>query len=172
MIANQLVPKGGSTITNLFKSPPTGSQVFKFHPATGGYVFLQFVDGAWEGDDRAMSLHPGEGVFFSTPHPYTHTFVGEILANSAVPLIQGYSVISSALPISGSLPELNFPAENADQVYQYNCATGRYIFNSYFDGFWEGDMGGAAPVAQIGESFFFSNPGRFRTWTRFFTVGP
>jgi hypothetical protein len=172
MIANQLMANGGNTISNVFTSPPNGSQVYKFNPATGGYTFMQFIDGAWEGNHLDVQLNPGEGIFFYSPVPYTHRFLGEILAVSAVPIPSGFSMISSALPVAGSLPSLNFPASAGDQVYQWNCATGSYLFNQFFDGVWEGDSGGNPPSVAVGEAFFMYNPGPARNWARVFTVGP
>jgi hypothetical protein len=172
IIANQLMANGGNAISNVFTSPPNGSQVYKFNPATVAYTFMQFIDGAWEGNHLDVQLNPGEGIFFYSPVPYTHRFLGEILAVSAVPIPSGFSIISSALPMAASLPALNFPAATGDQVYQWNCSTGSYLFNQFFDGVWEGDSGGNPPFLAVGEAFFMYNPGPARNWARSFTVGP
>jgi len=177
MVANQLNGSPDNKVTTVLAAPANGTQVFKFNPATGGYIFLQFVDGAWEGDDLDMTLAPGEGVFISSSTPFTATFVGEVALTSSVPVPAGFSVVASALPQSLPLSDappagLGFPVANGDQVYQFNPATGGYIFNQYVDGAWEGDGGGTAPTPAISEPFFVNNAGAAKSWNRTFTVGP
>jgi len=177
MLANQLNASPDNKVTTLLAAPPEGTQVYKFNPATGGYIFIQYIDGAWEGDDLDMTLSPGEGVFLSAVSAFTATFVGEVALNSSVSVGGGFSVVSSALPqslpLSGAPPAgLAFPVGEGDQVYQYNPATGGYTFNQYIDGAWEGDGGGAAPVPAISEAFFVNNAGATKSWARVFTVGP
>jgi len=177
MLANQLNASPDNKVVTLLPAPPEGTQVYKFNPVTGGYVFIQYVDGAWEGDDLDMTLSPGEGVFLSANTAFTATFVGEVQLTSAVPVAPGFSVVSSALPqslpLSGAPPAgLGFPVGEGDQVYQYNSATGGYTFNQFIDGAWEGDSGGAAPTPAISEAFFVNNAGASKSWARTFTVGP
>src|SRR5258705_7464824 len=177
MVANQLNGSPDNKVTTVLAAPSNGTQVFKFNPATGGYIFIQFVDGALEGDDLNMTLAPGEGVFLSSPGAQTATFVGEVALSSSVPLPAGFSVVSSALPQSLPLTPappsgLGFPVGNGDQIYQFNPLSGGYIFNQYVDGAWEGDNGGGAPTPAIGEAFFVQNGGTAKKWDRTFTVGP
>jgi hypothetical protein len=35
-----------------------GDQIYQFSPATGGYIFNQFIDGAWEGDNAGAAPVP------------------------------------------------------------------------------------------------------------------
>jgi hypothetical protein len=177
MVANQLNGSPDNLVTRLFAAAPNNTAVFKFNPATGGYLSIAFIDGAWEGDDLNMVLAPGEGVFVSAPSVFTNTFVGEVVLSSSVNVPSGFSVISSvipqSLPISGAPPAgLGFPVANGDSIFQYNPATGGYTANSYVDGAWEGDGGGTAPSPGIGEAFFVFNGGAAKSWTRTFTVGP
>jgi hypothetical protein len=176
MVANQLNAAPDNKVTTLFASAAVNNMsVFKFAPATGGYVQLNYIDGAWEGDDLNMTLNPGEGVFVYSPSAATATFVGEVQLQSSVPVPSGFSIISSAIPqkapLSGAPPAgLGFPIANGDSVYQFNPATGGYIQNSYVDGAWEGDGGGAAPQPEVAEAFFFYNGAAAKTWDRTFTV--
>jgi hypothetical protein len=176
MIANQLNNSPDNKVVTLFPAPPSGTSVFKFNPASGGYVSIQFLGGAWEGDDLEMTLNPGEGVWINPPSAFSTTFVGEVQLNSSVPLAPGFQIVSSALPqslpLSGTPPAgLGFPVANGDEVYQFNRATGGYTANQYLGGAWEGDGEGAPPTPAIGESFWVRTTAA-KTWNRTFTVGP
>ncbi|MCI0748722.1 MAG: hypothetical protein L0Y58_25215 [Verrucomicrobia subdivision 3 bacterium] len=177
LIANQLDGSGGNTVTNLFKSAPNESQAFKYNLETGGYRFLNFVDGVWEGNHLDLTLEPGEGVFFSAPGAFTKRFLGQVRLSSSVMLPSGFSLVSSALPMSGPITGLapngmGFPIGNGDQIYQWDCANQKYIFNQIIDGVWEGDGAGAVPLLNVGEAFFYSNAFGAKSWNRTFTVGP
>ncbi|MCI0748731.1 MAG: hypothetical protein L0Y58_25260 [Verrucomicrobia subdivision 3 bacterium] len=177
MLANQLNASPDNKITTILPAPPNNTQIFKFNPATGGYIFLQFVDGAYEGDDLDLAVNPGEGVFISAGTAFTATFVGEVQLSSSVSLPAGFSVAASALPQSLPLTPappagLDFPVGNGDQIFQFNPATGGYIFNQFVDGAWEGDGMGAAPTPAICEPFFVNNAGAAKSWNRTFSVGP
>jgi hypothetical protein len=161
-------------IVEIFSAPPDGTQVYPFNPPTGGYVLLQYVDGAWEGDDVNATLPPGRGVFIVAPQAFSKTMVGEVILNSTNRLLSGFTVPSSmlpqSLPLTGS-PGLNFPAAEGDQIFQYNPVTGGYRFSQYIDGQWEGDSGGNPPVPALGESFFvFKNSPAL--WIQQRSVGP
>jgi hypothetical protein len=124
-----------------------------------------------------MTLGPGQGVFINPPSGFTQTFVGEVSLTSSVSVANGFSIVSSALPQSlplGDAPPagLGYPVGEGEQIYQFNNATGTYIFNQFVDGAWEGDGGGAAPVPGICEAFFANNAGAAKSWNRTFTVGP
>jgi len=176
MVANQLNASPDNKVTTLFTAAAVNNMaVFKFNPATGGYVQLTFVDGAWEGDDLNMTLSPGEGVFVYSPSAVTATFVGEVQLTSSVTVPGGFSIISSVIPQKAALDAappagLGFPIGANDSTFQYNPATGGYIQNSFVDGAWEGDGGGAAPQPEVAEAFFFYNAGAAKPWPRTFTV--
>jgi hypothetical protein len=161
----------------LFAAPPDQTQVFKFVPATSTFQFIQFVDGAWEGDNVNMTLGPGEGVFINPPSSFPVTFVGEVALSSSVALAPGFQIVSSALPqalpLTGNPPAgLGFPIGEGDQVYQYNATTDSYKFNQFVDGAWEGDDLGQPPTPAIGESFYYKRAAGTANWTRTFSVGP
>jgi len=178
MLANQLNASPDNKVTTLFPAPPNNTAVFKFNRDTGGYNSIQYLGGAWEGDDLDMTLAPGEGCFISTDTAFTATFVGEVQLNSSLNILQGFQMISSVLPQSLPLDAappagLGFPIQNDDEVYQYNPASGGYIADSYLGGAWEGDSEGNAPTPDIAEAFFFNRrTAAAGTWTRNFSVGP
>lgn len=169
MVANQLDNKTGNKTVDLFTAPPNNTFVFKFNPANGGYDTLNYIDGAWEGDDLNMTLNPGEGAFISSPAPHNVTFVGEVQLTSSVTIPPGFSIRSAVIPQNAPIDTMNYPPTNNEFVFQFNPANGGYIVNNYIDGAWEGDSGGVAPTPAIGESFFISHPGSTSaTWNRTF----
>ena len=177
LIANQLNASPDNKVTTLFAAPPDQTQVFKFIPATSTFQFIQFVDGAWEGDNVNMTLGPGEGVFINPPSSFPVTFVGEVALSSSVALTPGFQIVSSALPqslpLTGAPPAgLGFPIGEGDQVYQFNPTTDSYKFNQFVDGAWEGDSLGQPPTPAIGESFYYKRAAGTANWTRTFSVGP
>ena len=176
MIANQLHTSGGNALTNIFKSPPNETALFKYNG--GGYDGMQLVDGlGWSGDDTSLMVNPGEGVFIYSPGGLTHTFLGDIPLSASLPIPTGWSILSSPMPQGAPFTDdppsgLGFPVRDGDQVYQWRCASG-YIFNEYIAGVgWSGSGEGATPVISIGESFFFFRPGPSGpgVWNRSFSV--
>jgi hypothetical protein len=182
MIANQLNASPNNQVVTLLPAPPANTTIFKFNATTGGYDTLSFVSGAWEGENTAMTLNPGEGAFIQAPSAFSNTFVGEVQLTSSVPLARGFQIISSALPQSLPLtpptagaPSLQFPAANGDEVYQFNPATGGYQADAFISCAWEGDTlpAGTPPTPDIGEAFFFNRPTAApASWARTFSVGP
>jgi hypothetical protein len=184
LIANQLNASPDNKVTTILPAPPEGTQIYKFDPTTGGYIFMQFIDGAWEGDSTETLLGPGEGAFINnvSASAFTATFVGEVALTTTLAVPAGFSMASSALPQSLPLTGapndgnpappvgLGYPVGEGDQVYQFDNTTGGYVFNQYIDGAWEGDSGGAAPTPAIGESFWVNAAGA-RSWSRNFVVG-
>jgi hypothetical protein len=178
MLANQLNASPDNKVVNILPAPPNNTAIFKFDRASGGYVSISYLGGAWEGDDLDMTLNPGEGVFISAGTAFTATFVGEVQLSSTVPIGSGFQMVSSALPqslpLDGAPPAgLGFPIANGDETYQFDRTSGGYISNSYLGGAWEGDGGGAAPVPGIGEAFWVNRTSApAGNWVRNFTVGP
>ena len=171
MLANQL-QASDQKVTALIPAPPENTAVFKFNPATGGYLANTFVDGAWEGDDLNMTLGSGEGVFISAPSQFVNTFVGEIRLNSTNAVKTGFSIMSSPIPQSAAIDTvLGYPAGEGDSIFQFNPATGGYIADTFVDGAWEGDSGGSAPAQGVGKEFFVFNNGAQKNWVRNFSVG-
>jgi len=171
MIANQLDNGSGNKVANLIPNPPDGTYVFKFNPANGGYIQIDFADGAWEGDDVNMVLAPGEGVFISSPAAHNVTFVGEVRTGlSSIPIPTGFSIKSSVVPQSAPISVMGFVGTEGDYIYRFNPSNGGYFQDDFADGAWEGDSGGVAPTPNIAESFFVYHPGAAKTWDRTFNV--
>jgi hypothetical protein len=170
MLANQLNASPNNKVATLIPNPPNSTFVFKFNPSNGGYVTIDFADGAWEGDDVDMTLNPGEGVFIQSPAAHNITFVGEVQNQSDVTIAKGFSIVSSVIPQSAPLNQLNFPATQGDFVFRFNPSNGGYIVDDFADGAWEGDSGGVAPTPDLSEAFFVQHPSSTAThWTRTFT---
>jgi hypothetical protein len=182
MLANQLNNSPDNKVITQFPTPPEGTQIYKFDATTDTFIFLQFVDGAWEGDDFNVAFGPGEGIWINTPTSFAHTFVGECQLASTLSLLSGFNMVSSvlpqALPLTGAPNDgvpaapvgLGYPVGEGDQVYQYDAATDTFIFNQFVDGAWEGDGGGAPPTTGISEAFWISASGP-RSWSRNYVVG-
>lgn len=171
LVANQLDNGAGNKVVDLFKAPlPEGFTVFKFNGTS--YLSLSFVDGAWEGDDQNLSAAPGEGVFVrNTGGASSVTFVGEVKTGSSTVNLAGgnkFSIVSSVIPQQVKLDDAGFPASEGDTIFRFTGSS--YASDSFVDGAWEGDSGGAAPTVKVGEAFFVRNAGADAAWTRNFVV--
>jgi hypothetical protein len=155
--ANQL-HGADNRIVSLFPNPPEGTVVYWFKPETGGFNWVAYLGGAWEGDDVEMELTPGMGAILDTRTAFTHTFTGEIRFNNTNDLPAGFSLVSSAVPRSAPLNGpggLDYPVANGDEVYRFDRNTGGYGgVNAYLGGAWEGDGEGEPPVPRVGEGFW------------------
>jgi hypothetical protein len=174
LIANQLHAPGGNKISELFKSSPEGTRIYKFNPMTGGFVLAQFVDGEWDNPD--LELIPGQGAFLWSSAA-SHRFVGEISMLATVAIPTGFSLISNPLPETGPvnlLPPngMGLPIRDGTVIYQWNCATQSFVISQFVDGQWDPGGSTVGPTVGIGEAFYFFNPGQPLVWTRSFTVGP
>ena len=152
--ANQL-RAADNRIVALFPNPPEGTVVYWFKPGTGGFNWIAYLGGAWEGDDVEMELTPGMGAILHTRTAFTHTFAGAIRFNTTNDLPAGFSLVSSAVPRSAPLNGpggLDFPVANFDEVYMF--ADGPYHANSFLGGAWEGDQEGSPPMPLVGEGFW------------------
>jgi len=168
MIANQLnnTATGGNTVSNLFAGAPEGTTLYTFNPATQGYAANTYDIGEWT--NPGFLLTAGEGAFILAPSAFTNTLVGEVVLSSSITVPQGFSIKSSVIPQAGSLvTNLNFPVAEGDTIYRFNNATGQYTANTFDIGEWSA---GAAPVPNVGESFFVLTLAT-KTWTRSFSVG-
>jgi hypothetical protein len=167
---------GGNAIANVFNQPPEGTRVFKFRRDLSIYEMTQYVDGAWEGEP-GLTLSPGEGVFLWSPTTYDNRFLGDVSAQTVVPIPSGTSIVSSPLPEVGPLrllpPGLGFPVQEGDQIFQWYCHRTTYLYSLYSGGTWEGEQGqGIAPTVDLGEAFFVIRFGPPGPWARSFSIGP
>ena len=174
LIANQL-NTFSNTITNLFRSPPDGTYVFKLNPASAVYIDLGFVDGVWEGNHPEATLNPGEGIFIRSPAAFVNRFLGEVPSTASVAVPRGWSILSVPLPEAGPIALVppngaGFPVAEGDQIWQFRCTSGTFRYNAFLDGAWEGD--GSSPSVAVGEAFFLYRTAPATTWNRTFSVGP
>lgn len=164
LISNPL-NSGNNTIGNLFKDLPDGTQVFKF---TGSGFRSATKDVTYEpADVAALTANPGEGVFVRVNARETVTFVGEVPQGSlSIDVPQGLSIRSSLTPQGGAAAIEGFPAQDGDQIFQYDNVTKAYR-SSTFDAGWQPDL---RPLV-VGEAFFVRK-GAAGTWSRNFSVNP
>jgi hypothetical protein len=169
MIANPL-KAADNKISALLPTAPAGATIYKFNPTTGSYNFSSFddLDNAWSPDPN-ITLSPGDGAFITTPVQFTNTFVGEVMTGSLTnPMPAGFSIVSSQVPQEGRVDTvLGFPGIPGATIYQFNNATGGYVFNSFDD--LDNAWSPAVPTIKVGESFWIklSAPAN---WTRTFNI--
>ncbi|HMJ64716.1 MAG TPA: hypothetical protein VK615_05140 [Candidatus Binatia bacterium] len=173
MIANQLTTFS-DTVTNLFKSPPENTTLFKFKPATQGFTIVFYTEGDWQGGHPELTLGPGEGAFLATQTAFSQRFLGEVPMSRSVAIPQGWNLLSNPLPESGPLnlappTGLGFPIAEGDTIFRWNGVG--YSIQTFSEGAWTGDST-QPPVVRIGECFFFLRAGPATTWNRTYTVGP
>jgi hypothetical protein len=168
MAACQFLHPGGNTLGNILPQLREPVFLYKFSPATGGWVANSY-DPFFGWDDPEMTLMPGEGCFVEIfgPTAITLTFKGSVPQGNLTNVIGNYiSIYSSILPLGGALEtELSFPAREGDYVYLFRGGQfeGPYV---YFQGFWVP----SEPTVTPGEAFFVvpdpSFPIPFRYWAQ------
>jgi hypothetical protein len=176
MIGNQLDDGAGNLATNHIKTADVGTQIFKFNPQTGTYASLTRIaagGGRWNGD-FAMTMAPGEGVFFrtaSTVSSATLTFTGEVMEGDLInPVITGYEIYSPMVPQEGGLTAVHgYVPAIGDQTFQWNPTTGTYIPATYIAA-GGGRWNPADPVIKVNEALWIKNLNAPKNWTRNFTV--
>jgi len=177
LIANQL-DTFDNTVTNLFKSPPDLTEVYKYNPGTGTYRYMLFGGGEWFSSHLETTLNPGEGMWLRTPVAFTHRFLGNVPLNRCVPITVGWNLVSCPLPRAGR-PEgeapggLGFPIGDADYIFRWNCSRDRFAYRVYAGGDWFGGTP-EVPILNIGEAFWiYKEPENGAAqWCGIFSVGP
>lgn len=170
LIANQLDDGAGNYATNVVPTAATGTQIFKFNPATGAYLTLtRTTPTLWSGV-TSVTMAPGEGIFFKKPPAsasVTLTFVGEVMQGTLVnPVTTGYDIYSPMVPQQGGITTVHgYPAANGDQVFRWNPVTSGYQSFTYTGGRWLTE-----PVIAVNEAVWIKNLGAAKDWTRTFTV--
>lgn len=166
LISNPL-DAADNSIAALFADAPDGTQVFKFE--NGAFVSTtkdELVGGFDPANVAATTVEPGQGVFVRVSAPATITFVGEVpqgpLSN---PLVAGLSIEASQVPQAGTAAELGLPANDGDQLFQWDPANQRYSSHTFDFGAWDP----ALQPLDVGEAFFLRR-GAAGTWDRTFSV--
>jgi hypothetical protein len=171
LISNPLDAAPNSTVTALFPNAASGTVVFKFNPATGGFVSSSFSSflGAWT--DPTMTLVPGEGFFYKNPGstPVTLTFVGNVQQGTlATSLGNGFSLVSSRVPQQGLVStDLGLPNDSGTTVFTFSNAANGYSsfsFSSFLGGWTPSE-----PTVGVGQGFFVKRSA-IGSWNRTFSV--
>jgi hypothetical protein len=173
LIANPLAA-ATNTVVALFPNAASGTQVFKFNPATGGFVSTTFSSflGAWT--DPTVTLDPGEGFFYKNPGAttVTNTFVGNVQQSTSGPLVttlnSGFNLVSSQVPQQGLVStDLGLPNDSGTTVFTFSNAANGYTsfaFSSFLGGWTPSE-----PTVNVGEGFFVKRTAS-GSWSRTFSV--
>jgi len=170
LISNPLDNKatGGNQVKNLFASLPAGAQVFVFNGTKYDLASVDEFSGEITGPAATMDVTPGNGVFVHVDAAATVTFVGEVPAgtlHNAVP--KGFSIKASQVPQAGKVStDLKFPAEEGDQIFVFNTATGKYTTSTFTFGDWDG----GEPSLDVGQAVFVRTDAAAKDWTRSFDI--
>ncbi|HEU0010189.1 MAG TPA: PQQ-binding-like beta-propeller repeat protein, partial [Verrucomicrobiae bacterium] len=162
-----------NTARGLLANVPERSGLRKWDEATQSYRTNLFSLGRWS--DEAMTLRPGEGVFFSNSLAQSLSLLlaGEILQGDLTNRIpSGLSVRSSMVPQGGFIQTtLGYIPEDLDMVLLY---TSPGWLSYSFDGAdqqWLLNGVPAEPVLEIGEAAFINSQSA-KFWRRRFFVWP
>jgi hypothetical protein len=130
LIANHLNNGSGNKVVDILSvpnPPPDGTQVFKFNPGTGGYIVIQYVDGAWEGDDLNMTLSPGEAVFVLAPTAFSVNIGGTPVSSVTVAITPGFNFLSRTVARLGTVEGIG-TFENILGISPNSIACGAFEF--------------------------------------------
>lgn len=160
LVANPFRNEDSNMVVDLFTAAgvPDGFVVGRFDGSSN--VTISRVGGDWEGDDLGMTLAPGEGVFVQTAGAIGVAFVGLVLKTPAHPMpSDGFRYVGNPYLHSSTFSEATGtkPGEGLT-VRRLLSGDASYLIDSFVDGAWEGDSGGAEPVLQIGESALIEGP--------------
>lgn len=165
LIANQLNTTN-NTLGALIPVAPDGAQFYKYSGTYTTYTYDETVPG-WLPDGNA-TLNPGEGGFFrnNTASELSLTFVGEVMQGTALTINvpTGLSIRSSMVPQEATLPAMNYPGKDGDQVYTYSGTYTTYTYDETVPGWLPND-----PTLKVGQAFF-ARKGAGENWVRNFTV--
>jgi hypothetical protein len=171
LVANPL-SNGDNKLETILPSAPDGTKVFTF--SNGRFDNpVEFVQGlGW--DPAGKVLAPGTGAFIQVSEPTTLTFVGEVVTgSSSVPLVSGFNLIASTVPIQATLGStgnagMNFPAADGDKVFLFDSANQR--FQATVPEFIQGlGWDPVDPTIGVGQAFFIFTS-TARSWNRTFTI--
>lgn len=170
LIANPLAA-ATNTVPVLFPSAASGTTIFKFNPATGGFISSAYSSflGAWS--DPNMTLVPGEGFFYKNPGgtTVTNTFVGNVQQGTLVTSLgAGFTLVSSQVPQQGLVStDLGLPNDAGTTVFTYDNTANAYSSFAYssFLGGWSP----TEPTVGVGQGFFVKRSAT-GSWSRTFSV--
>jgi hypothetical protein len=194
MVANQLDVDGtgtNNTISGVFGTNlPVGSAVYTwagagYNPAASFSIPRGGTVASWSAQG-ALSLNPGQGAFVQIPAgafggaTQNVTTVGQVLQNALVnayiPASGGYSLLSSMVPLQGTISSLGYVAVVGDQVFTYDTSLKPPGFDPAFN--YSIPRGGTTPVwtpnepsINVGQGFIL-NTKAGTVWSNYFTVAP
>ncbi len=167
---------GSNVLDNILGTAPNNTTVvFDFDPTTGSYAKYTKRTTGWSGA-AGVDFSPGKGFFIqnSSASATTLTFVGQVMQGTnshAYP--SGFSILNSQVPQAGLVQtDLGLPAQNNDQIYQFNASAGTYAqFTRRATGWPAGEpMLGTNTLSGVAEAFFFNSKNGAGNWTRVFNV--
>jgi hypothetical protein len=169
-----------------------GATVYRFDGATQQYLDpIAWIEGfGWfSPSDPDPTLNPGEGFFFQNVQNQVLniTFVGEVPAGTLHNTVVGgnrYSIRSSVVPkglrlgdtdpTTGTANVLDFPADDGDTIYVFNCASQQYddpyAYIGGFGWFSNSDPDPDGPLIQPGSGFWIQKLAAQRDWVQTFSV--
>lgn len=169
LIANQL-GNGNNDINTVLAGAPDDSVAYKW---TGtSFSSVEKIGGVWEvPSGTTFSLTPGEGFFLSVPTATTLTLIGEVSLNNSIAIRNGFTLISSPLPLAGRIGDtatIGFVGAEDDTVYQWTGTS--FQSTQFIGGVWEtSDSNPQGPSIRIGEGFFIQSSSA-RNYVRNFSV--
>jgi hypothetical protein len=170
MFANQMDDGDGNLAVNLIPTAPTGTVIYKYNPATGGYATLTRIPTGWLPPTSTMTLAPGEGAWVKKPTAepsLTFTFTGEVLEGElSNPISPGYDIYSAMVPQEGGIVAVHgYTPVTGDVIYEFLPASGGYRNYTRIPTGWIP----SEPVLKVGQAFWIKSLAG-QTWTRSFTV--
>jgi len=168
LICNPLKVTAGNDLNHvlILTDADLGTTVYTYDTAFHSSSYLGTAVG-WVPN---LTVAPGQGFFISIATGKTITFVGDVPqgADSNIPVSNGLSLISSPVPQSLVLDQLQFPADLGDTVYFYRGTPKSYVSASFL-GTGVGWVPAANATPAVGEGFWASKAAA-ATWTRNFSV--
>jgi hypothetical protein len=187
----------------LATTPYAGAQVFQLTPG-GGYSgfdsgYTSTYGGGWANGGATVTLNPGQAIFFQNPNPIhganmSATFVGTVPTGTlTMPLVPGYNMVGSMVPVSGDLVTSSITAlhiaQNGDSIlffdptpagsFQAGFIQDAYSASATYGTGWTGGPGPNFGVnndpqtVSVYEGFFYNN-GQATTenWVETFSINP
>lgn len=178
LVANPLnvTAEGGNSLANVLPDVPLGTVVFEWNGAGfNEYTWTEIagIGSFWGGDGAdSATLNTGEGFYIrnNSDADLELVFVGEVPQGTLnVPLVSGFSLVSSPVPQRGLLEtDLGLAPEVGDTVFEFT-GTGfnEFVFEEIagIGTFWSPEE----PTIDVAQGIFYRTE-TARDWTRSFSV--
>ncbi len=115
---------------------PDGTRVMVWDADDMKYISSMFFSGSWSGD---IVLTPGLGFWIRPPVDCVITLAGRasMAEKAAVPVVEGYQLISSPYPGAVIPLDIENPSDG-DQIIAFDGVS--YVSSMYFGGQWSGSV--------------------------------